>query len=248
MNCHDAQTMMHGYLDGELDPSVSLQYEEHASQCSACRKLLAEHQALQGQMKAPSLYFRAPADLRERVLSSLRKQRRPRFPNTLLRWVAAAACILFLLGAGFLLARLAFAPAEPERLTREVASAHIRSLQEEHLVDVRNSDSHKIKPWFAGRLDYSPTTIDLKAQGFPLVGGRLDYLNGRPVAAIVYRRRDHLINLFVWPSSGSESDAIHQDRLQGFQIIHWSKAGMSYWLVSDLNATELNEMAQALRE
>jgi anti-sigma factor RsiW len=248
MNCHDGQTMLHGYLDGELDPSVSLQYEQHAGACPVCSKALAEHQALQAQMKAAPLYFKAPDSLRKRLRSSLRKQHGSRFPRLPLRWVAAAACVVFLIGLGFVLARFAFTPSGNERLTQEVASAHIRSLQEGHLVDVHSSDKHTVKPWFNGKLDFSPPTTDLKQQGFPLVGGRLDYLDGRPVAALVYGRRDHKINVFIWPDSGSESGEIRQETRQGYHVVHWSKAGMSYWVVSDLNPAELNEMVQRLRE
>jgi anti-sigma factor RsiW len=259
MNCHDAQSMMHGYLDGEIDPSLSLQYEQHARECPVCSKALAEHQALQAQMKAAPLYFKAPDIFRERVRSSLRKQHGARFPRIFLRWVAAAACVVFLIGLGFLLARFTSSLSGSERLTQEVASAHIRltqevasahirSLQEEHIVDVRSSDKHKVKPWFKGKLDFSPPTTDLKQHGFPLVGGRLDYLDGRPVAALVYSRRDHLINVFVWPASGSEPEGIRQQTRQGYHCIYWSKDGMNYWVVSDLDSVELNEMVGRLRE
>jgi anti-sigma factor RsiW len=260
MNCHDARSVMHGYLDGELDPSVSLQYEQHAGECPACSKALAEQQALQVAMKADSLYFKAPENLRDRVRASLKKQygagfqphgrsqgaRRPvRFPWAM---VAVAASVVVCIGVGFLLARFAFVPSGQDRLTQEVASAHIRSLQVQHVVDIPSSDQHQVKPWFNGQLDFSPPTPDLEKVGFSLVGGRLDYLNGRPVAAVVYRRREHLINLFVWPSSGIESGNTQQETWQGFHLVHWSKGGMNYWIVSDLNPAELNELAQRLRE
>jgi anti-sigma factor RsiW len=248
MNCHDAQSVMHGYLDGELDPSVSLQYEQHIGECPACSKALAEQQAMQTTMKADSFYFKAPANLRDRLRASLRKQSSAspvRFPW---RWVAAAACVALCIGLGFGLARFTFAPSSHERLTLEVASAHIRSLQAEHLVDKASSDQHQVKPWFSGKLDFSPPTPDLEKEGFILRGGRLDYLNGRNVAALVYERREHRINVFVWPSSGTESGDLQQETRHGYHLVHWSSAGMNYWLVSDLNPTELNELAQRLRE
>jgi len=248
MNCHDAQAMMHGYLDGELDASVSLQYEQHVGDCPACGKALADQQAIQAVMKADSLYFKVPANLRDRCRASLKKQSSPgavRFPW---RWVAAAACFAFCIGLGFFLAQFTFMPSVHERLTQEVASSHIRSLQAKHIVDVPSSDRHEVKPWFNGKLDFAPPMFDLDKDGFPLVGGRLDYLNGRPVAALVYRRREHLINLLVWPNSGDESRDFQRETRQGYHLVHWSKAGMNYWIVSDLNPTELSELAQRLQE
>jgi anti-sigma factor RsiW len=247
MNCHDAQTVMHGYLDGELDPSVSLQYEQHAGECPACSKALAEQQAMQTAMKADSLYFKAPASLQDRLRASLAKHNSARPVRLPWRWVAAAGCVVFCIGIGFLLAQFTFTPSVHERLTREVASAHIRSLQAKHIVDVEGPDRHVVKPWFNGKLDFAPSAPDLEKEGFPLVGGRLDYLNGRPVAALVYRRREHLINLFVWPDSGSESRDFQRETRQGYHLVHWSKAGMQYWIVSDLDPTELNELALRLR-
>ena len=248
MNCHDAQLVMHGYLDGELDPSVSLQYEQHAGECPACSKALAEQQAISSEMKADSLYFKAPARLQERLRASLQNQSsaRPiRFPW---RWVAAAACVVFCIGIGFLLAQIMSKPSVQERLTQEVASAHIRSMQAKHIVDIEGPDRHIVKPWFNGKLDFAPSVPNLEKEGFPLVGGRLDYLNGRPVAALVYKRREHIINFFVWPDSGNESRDFQRETRQGYHLMHWSKAGMNHWLVSDLDATELSELAQRLRD
>ena len=159
MNCRDAQTMMHGYLDGELDPSVSLQYQQHVGDCPACSKALAEQQAIQATMKADSLYFKAPVDLRNRLQVSLKKQCGPpsrrlaiRSPRILL---AAAACVAVCIGLGFLMARFLFVPSADRRLAQEVASAHIRSLQvPKRIVDIPSSDSHVVKPWFNGKLDF----------------------------------------------------------------------------------------------
>jgi anti-sigma factor RsiW len=248
MNCHDAQAVMHAYLDGELDPSVGLQFEQHIGECPACSKALAEQQAMQAAMKADSLYFKAPTTLQDRLRASLKKQssaRPVRFPW---RWAAAAACVAFCIGLGFLLAQFAFAPSVHDRLTQEVASAHIRSMQAKHIVDVEGPDRHVVKPWFNGKLDFAPPTPNLEKEGFPLVGGRLDYLNGRPVAALVYKRREHFINLFVWPDSGGESRDFQRETRQGYHLIHWSKTGMNYWIASDLDPIELNELAQRLQE
>src|SRR5579862_5484245 len=190
MNCHDAQSVMHGYLDGELDPSMSLQYEQHAGECPACSKALAEQQAIQVAMKADSLYFKAPEYLRDRVRASLKKQygtvllpfgrgqgslRPVRFAWTS---AAVAASVVVCIGLGFLLAR--FNPSAHEVLSQEVASAHIRSLQVQHVVDMPSSDRHQVKPWFNGKLDYSPPTPDLEKEGFALVGGRRITSTGGP--------------------------------------------------------------------
>jgi anti-sigma factor RsiW len=248
MNCHDAQSVLHGYLDRELDPSLSQQCEQHLEECPACGKALAEHRTIQAEMKADFLYFKAPEGLRDRLRASLKKQYRAkplRFPW---RSVAAAACVVFCVGLGAVLARFLLVSSVQDRLTQEVASAHIRSLQAKHIVDVPSSDRHEVKPWYNGKLDFSPPTPDLEKEGFPLVGGRLDYLDGRPVAALVYRRREHLINLFVWPSARPESADVQSETRQGYHLFHWANAGMTYWIVSDLNPTELNELAMRLRE
>jgi anti-sigma factor RsiW len=139
------------------------------------------------------------------------------------------------------------------RSSREqvIASAvlvgHIRSLQGDHLIDVPSSDTHTVKPWFQGKLDFSPPVPDLQELGWPLIGGRLDYLGGRPVAALVYQRRKHNINVFLWPNQGAIDDGIRQEDAQGYQILHWNGAAMTYWVVSDLNSAELRELARALR-
>jgi anti-sigma factor RsiW len=260
MNCRDAQTLMHAYLDAELDPSASLQFEQHVGDCPVCGKALAEQQSIQSQMRADSLYYAAPEGLRERLraswaapasLSELPHESSQgqsrgaarRFP---MRWVAVAACVALCVSLGFGLARVAFEGSRPDPLIQEVASAHIRSLQADHIVDVPSSDRHQVKPWFNGKLDFSPPTPDLEKEGFHLVGGRLDYVDGRPIAAIVYRRREHVINMFVWVKSGTDATDVRHETRQGYNLVHWSRDGMNFWLASDLNLTEMNELAQLL--
>jgi anti-sigma factor RsiW len=245
MNCLEAQSVMHAYLDGELQAPAILQYEEHVGECPACCRLLAEHKELQTGMKNDVMYYKAP----ERLRASLRQQHGE--PRRLLgwRWIAMAACLLLCVGFGFLLARLVMSPTQHEHLAQEVLAAHIRSLQvdKSRLVDVRSSDRHEVKPWFNDKLNFSPSVPDLANQGFALVGGRLDYLDGRPVASLVYKRRQHLINVFIWPDPNANDTRPRHEARQGFQLVSWSGAGMNFWVVSDLNSPELDELVQQLR-
>ncbi len=243
MNCHDAQPFLHPYLDAELDPAAALEFEHHVHECPACARVLAEQKALHAEMRGDAFYYRAPAPLRARLQASLRPRRSTR---RAWRWLAAAACVALCVGVGFALGRFTAAPSERERLTQEVASAHIRSLQAEHRVDVPSSDRHTVKPWFSGKLDFAPPVRDV--DGFPLVGGRLDYLDGRPVAALVYKRREHVINVFVRPEPTNAGTEPRRETRQGYHLIHWAQGGMEYWVVSDLDPAELNELVGRLRE
>jgi anti-sigma factor RsiW len=135
-------------------------------------------------------------------------------------------------------------PSPEQQLAQEVVSSHVRSLMASHVTDVASSDQHTVKPWFNGRLDFSPPVKNLAAQEFPLIGGRLDYLGGRSVAALVFQRHKHIINLIVWPAKMTDSKATPVGPSQGYNLIHWSEAGMAFWAVSDLNEKELMEFVQ----
>ncbi|HXA44447.1 MAG TPA: anti-sigma factor, partial [Candidatus Angelobacter sp.] len=135
-------------------------------------------------------------------------------------------------------------PSAQQKLTREIVSNHIRSLMASHVLDVVSTDRHTVKPWFNGKLNFSPPVKDLAAQEFPLVGGRLDYISGRSVSALVFHRNKHVINLFIWPAQESSADPASFSPIQGYNLIHWSEADMTFWAVSDLNKKELMEFAR----
>ncbi len=250
MNCQEAQPLIHAYVDGELDLIKSLEVEAHLRDCAACAREVRNLQALRGALRG-SLYYNAPASLGRRVQASVRQAAgaasAPR--RSLCRWpgaaralplvaALAALAVVVVVAWGFL--RAAMAPAANDLLAQEVLASHVRSLMPGHLEDVASSDQHTVKPWFDGKLDFSPPVVDLASQGFPLVGGRLDYLDGRPVAALVYRRQQHVINLFVWPSAGAGANAV-LDTVQGYHMVHWTHGGMTYWAVSDVEATQLQQ-------
>jgi mycothiol system anti-sigma-R factor len=238
---------LHAYLDDELDPARRRAFEQHLPGCSECTRELEAQRALRASLRDGGFRFTAPVALRERIRSSLRPAvvappRRPWMPL-----LAAAVLLLGILGAAsgaYLgLARRA----EPPDLQRELVSAHVRSLMAEHLYDVESTDKHTVKPWFQGKVDFSLPVNDFKDQEYPLAGGRLDYLDDRPVAALVYRRHKHVINLFVWPAADADAPPQATTR-RGYNLLHWTQGGLHFWAVSDLNAEELAEFGRLQRE
>jgi anti-sigma factor RsiW len=250
LNCKDAQTLIHGYVDGELDLVKSLEIEEHIQECPACAQALAGLHALRAAFNKSSLYYHATPGLAERVQSSLRATSHAG-PNPrvhLRRLLAAAASVALVAAGGWALVRVLLARSAEAFLTQELVASHVRSqMLPSHRFDVASSDPHTVKPWFEGKLDFSPPVKDLVDQGFPLVGGRLDYLHNRPVAALVYQRRKHSINLFIWPSApGSEATSTRVTR-QGYYLFQWTQSGMTFWTVSDLNERELQDFVNLIK-
>jgi anti-sigma factor RsiW len=250
MNCEDAQNLVDGYVDGELDMVRTLEIEEHLRGCALCSQGYQDRQILHDGIKAHSGYFKAPADLQTRIQLSLRKAAKAESPSRRLPWqwlkVAApmaAAAIVVLMLVPFLRS-----PRVEDTLTRELISSHVRSLMANHLADVSSSDKHTVKPWFNGKLDFSPPVENLVEQGFPLVGGRLDYLDNRPVAALVYQRKKHFINVFIWPSTQSSEIGTKPVTLQGYRLFQWARSGMTFWAVSDLEESELQEFVRLLQK
>lgn len=249
MNCQEVRTVMDGYLDGELGPLHNREIEGHLQGCALCSNAYHAQQALQAAIRSSALYVKSPVALQQRIRSSLRQGRNPRFTLRAMPWrwagiaasLAAAAVLTWHLGLPLP------GPAADDRLIREVTADHVRSLMVTHLMDVSSSDRHVVKPWFTGKLDFAPSVVDLTDQGFPLIGGRLDYLDDRAVAAVVYKRRDHVINLFIWPITHASFEDSRPVTYQGYHHLHWSHSGMSFWAVSDLNTRELQEFVRLLQ-
>ena len=249
MSCQQTHELIHGYLDGELDLVKSLEIEKHLSDCHACMQSYEALRSLQSKLSDNSLRFEPSASLEKRLRSSLRREEKPQ-PPFLFRWswVVAAASALAAVVIIWTIVAISSRQSPDDVLAQEVVASHVRSLMANHLTDVPSSDRHTVKPWFDGKLDFSPTVKDLSQQGFSLYGGRLDYIGNRPVAALVYQRRQHSINLFVWPATQAPAANGKASEQQGYNVIRWSNAGMTYWAVSDLNLAELQQFVQLLQE
>jgi len=268
MNCEEATKLMDGYLDGELDPITSQTIERHLRDCPECARTHEAHRALVHSIGSAMPYYNAPSGLRERIRSSLReetaeqpvrnvapdarpviaeKQREPRsiIFGTSWNWLAlAASIVLVAIIAWNLVPRLQQSGVNAEQfLATQLIASHVRSLMANHLADVASSDQHTVKPWLDARLDFAPPVVDLANAGFPLIGGRLDYLDQRQVAALIYQRRKHFINLFVWPAADA-SRTTKEISHQGYQLLHWVDSDFNYWAVSDISANDLQTFKQ----
>jgi len=250
VDCQETQRWLPGYVDGEVDLVRAVEIEQHLQTCVRCAQAYNNQQALRAAIRGSALYATAPASLQKRIQASVREASKPTPSRRVWRWpwlgVAAALACVAIVAWG--LGRAWVAPAADDRLAAEVLAGHVRSLMADHLADVTSSDRHTVKPWFNGKLDFSPAVEDLASQGFPLTGGRLDYLDGRPVAALVYQRQRHIINLFIWPAPQAGDEAAASETLQGYNLIHWTKARMVYWAVSDLNTDELQEFVRLIQK
>jgi anti-sigma factor RsiW len=241
------------YADGQLDLGSSLNIEQHLIGCETCAAALEKQQTLRSVMGRASLYYDAPPQLSARIRSAVRRQAkvpavsRPAAPAAW-RWFAVAAPAASIAILVWALVAVSRTPSKGDLLDREIASAHARSLMGDHLMDFPSSNQHTVKPSLSGRLDFSPEVKDLSSAGFDLLGGRLDYLDNRPAAAIVYERRKHLINLFVWPLEAGAVERPVETSLRGYNMIHWAQSGMNYVAVSDLNPAELQSFRRALQD
>jgi anti-sigma factor RsiW len=272
MTCERATDLMDGYLDRELDPITSQAIEQHLRDCRNCDQRYTANHKLIHAIRTAMPYHKAPLELRERIQSSLRaeiaerparnvapdgrsviakKQREPRSVvfGTSWNWLALAACIVFVaIVAWNVVPRLRQPGASADQfLATQLIASHVRSLMANHLADVTSSDQHTVKPWLDAKLDFAPPVVDLTNAGFPLIGGRLDYLDNRSVAALIYQRRKHFINLFVWPASGGGRTTNEISR-QGYHLLHWVEGDFNYWAVSDVNKEDLQNFQHLLEE
>jgi anti-sigma factor RsiW len=247
MNCQHAKTLIGPYGDGELEAATILELEKHIHDCPECGLEWRNLQTLKKTLKQDALYFTAPTELRRRIKAELPSPRRAsaRAPVWNWNWLTTAMSGAFAVCLALLLLVTQTRPSsEQQHLSQELVSSHVRSLMASHVTDVASTDQHTVKPWFTGKLDFSPPVKDLAPEGYPLTGGRLDYLGGRSVAALVFQRRKHIINLFVWPASEADSKPSRLKPNQGYNLIHWAKGGMAFWAVSDLNEKELMQFVQ----
>jgi anti-sigma factor RsiW len=244
MTCTAARELIESYLDGELDPSAKAEMEDHLMSCSSCAETHARVRQLQMDIRTQAPYYDPPADLERRVRAALAQaaKKEAKSDSGAWQWFAIAATILLACSLALNFSLFRSHGNDRDTLAQNIVSSHVRSLIGTHLLDVPSSDRHTVKPWFNGKLDFSPDVKDFVSQGFPLIGGRIEYLEDRPVAALVYQRRQHVINVFVWPTASS-ADHAGELTQKGFNIIHWTKAGMTYWAVSDLNLSELRQFS-----
>jgi anti-sigma factor RsiW len=267
MNCKETTKLMDGYLDSELNPIISQTIEEHLRECHNCDQAYNAHGSLIHAIGNATPYFKAPAALRERIQSSLREEsavrplrnvardsqmlfrrRRPELRTFLLgtpwNWLGLAATIIFAAIIALNLVPRLQRPGADQFLATQLIASHVRSLMANHLTDVASSDQHTVKPWLDAKLDFAPAVVDLSSEGFPLIGGRLDYLDNRPVAALIYQRRKHFINLFVWPAAPDATRTPKTITRQGYQLLHWVDSDFNYWVVSDVSDNDLQAFKQ----
>src|SRR6266700_4105900 len=271
MNCEEATKLMDGYLDGELDPITSQTIEQHLRECRNCDQAYKMHGSLIRALGNATPYYKAPAELRERIHSSLRKEigerptqnggqnsrslfpRKQPEPRTILlraswNWLALAAAILLAAIIGWNLLPRLQRPGADQLLATQLIASHVRSLMANHLTDLASSDQHTVKPWLDAKLDFAPAVADLGSEGFPLLGGRLDYLDNRTVAALVYQRRKHCINVFTWPAESGTTGTTKTMARQGYQLLHCVDSDINYWAVSDVSEADLQAFKKVFED
>ena len=276
MNCEEAIKLMDGYWDGELDPITNQAIEQHLRSCRNCEQAYETHGALVRAIGSAAPYYKAPAELRERIQSSLREEIAERPTRNVVRdvrqvfrrsqpelrtslwgtpwnWLGLAglglaAAIIFAAIIFSNLAPVLRRPGADQFLATQLIASHVRSLMANHLTDVPSSDQHTVKPWLDAKLDFAAPVVDLSGEGFPLIGGRLDYLDNHPVAALIYQRRKHFINLFIWPTAAGTTETKKTMTRQGYHLLHWVDPDFNYWAVSDVASTDLRDFANLFED
>jgi len=244
MNCRETEPLLHPYLDGELDAASATQVQAHLESCATCGQYFGDLEELRQEIAAAGLEFAPRPALARKVAAAGRRATQATIPWWRRPFAWAGATALATAALAILILPTNRTPGSSQE--REIVDAHIRSLMGSHLVDVPSSDHHTVKPWFQGRLNFSPDVPDLAAEGFVLAGGRLDVIDGVPAAAIVYKRREHVINVFVSPGAGRDT-VPRVATEQGYNLVYWTKSGMGYRAISDLNPGELKVFAELLR-
>src|SRR6266496_5199543 len=271
MICEEAIKLMDGYLDGELDLMTSQKIEQHLRDCRKCEQAYEAHTALTHAISRGAPYYKAPIELRQRVRASLRDEVDDKPARTVPRgsqllvtrkqpelravlfgtpwnWLGlAAAVILAAIIFSSFLPRLR-QPTSDQFLATQLIASHVRSLMADHLTDVASSDQHAVKPWLDAKLDFAAPVVDLSGEGFRLIGGRLDYLDNHPAAALIYQRRKHFINLFVWSATPGASTAQKTMSRQGYHLLHWVVSDFNYWAVSDISDGELQTFKRSFEQ
>jgi len=241
LECAICRTQLHGLLDQELDPAAAAQVAAHLINCAECSRLHAEAKVLKISVKRHAPYYAAP----ESLVASVFATQAPASPSRLRRWQNWFAPAFSAAALALALVLYVATPGSEQPLMDEAVSSHVRSLMGEHLNDVVSSDRHTVKPWFTGKLDFSPPVVDYTAQGFPLLGGRLDYLQHQTAAALSYRRAKHIINVFILPTTDADKPSQSQT-IRGFNVISWQASHMRYVLVSDVEKGELETLGKLL--
>lgn len=239
--CPDKEMLLHGLLDGELDAANAQAAEAHLKSCPGCTEAYRDLQALRERIAAPGIAYQAPEALRARLEALAAPEPiRPRRLRAAAPWAVSGAFAA-------LAASLAVMVVQPTTVALEdqLVASHVRSTLALHLVDVETSDRHTVKPWFNGKIDFAPPVADLAPEGFPLIGGRLDYVENRVVAALVYRRNKHVVNLFVWPEKAGLGLPARSGPHEGYAVVHWTDRGLQFWAVSDVDPRDLAAFHQA---
>jgi anti-sigma factor RsiW len=247
MNCIEARNHIHPYMDGELDLLKALAIEGHFLTCAACKQLHAQHAAAHIILHRHATCFTVPAALRTRVqnliVPAALPGRRSWLPQRISNWPSFGAALAFAVMITWAVPAHFFAPAAADRLPEEIVSSHVRALVSNRLADVESPDPRDVKPWLTGKLGYSPRVDDLASNGYTLVGGRIDYIRERSVAALVYRHLGHSIDVFIWPDTGH--DPVTQDiSRNGYNLVNWKYGGLFFCAVSDLDHAELAGLAR----